>query len=47
MAVAPEMATAEVDVVDVVVADMVGDSAEGREEAVVAVDPEDEDEEFR
>ena len=47
VAVAPEIATAEVDVVDVVVADIVGERAKGREEAVVAVDPEDEAEEFR
>lgn len=46
MAVAPEIATADVDVVDVVVADIVGDRAGGREDVVVAVDPDDEDEEF-
>jgi len=48
VAVAPEIATADVDVVDVVVADMVGDRAGGREDVVVvAVDPDDEDEVFR
>ena len=41
------VADVEVFVVDVVAEDIDGDNADGREELVVAVDPEEEEEEFR